>query len=305
MFGRNWKKKEDYADILNYPSARQAWEFLRRNHKYQVDAQAASLIHHWFKKLPYEDKLEVHSLATKNNLTGIELLERIHKSEESQNEFPENVIRIIKTLKPHEICIISANCGEWLFPRHNLLKGYCEYPPMPEEDEPEELIKIFNPLSEGGNIICSPSMSPQVKAPEGHAIVLIDLRKPISPQIKGLGNKLKEIQDALNSDGQYKGWKLMVPPKDKVLKSNQAMKELPQYIRLLDACAENPGKEHLLLYEMLYPEEYKKFSKDGEGFLKNVEVKITKPLSIAKTYRDKDYNHIANKENKPKVKFQI
>lgn len=300
MFGRDWRKKEDYNDILAYSSAKQAWEFLRRNRKYQVDSQAAFRTHRWFNNLSCEDKHEVLDHATKNNLTGIELLERILKKEKNQNEFPENVIRIIKKLTSHEICTISANCGQWLFPRHNLLKIYREYPPMPEEDEPEELKKIFNPLSEGGNIICSPCMHPQVKAPEGHAIVLIDLKKPIPPQIKALGNRLKELQKGLNNEGPYKD--LIAPQKDKVIKSNQAMKELPQYIRLLDAHTENPEMAHTALYTELFPGVNKM---SGDAFLKDVEAKITKPLLIAKAYRDKDYNHIASKENTPVVIFQV
>lgn len=299
MYGRDWKNEDDYSDIAAYSPAKQAWEFLRRKTTYRIDCHIAYKVHSWIHSLPFQKMVTVQQDVQNNKITGADIL-KLLPEDSIHSGIRGEVFDGISRLTPIELSIIFANCGEWLFPRHNLRKKHRKLPPMPDENEPKRLIEIFNPLSEGGSIICSPGLSPRVNAPEGYAVVLIDLRNPIGPQIDGLSNKLKELQKGLEGDGPYK--KLIAPYEGRVLKSNQAMKELSTYLRILDAKYNNPDMNHMELYEILHPEGY---NKGGNNVYARANDYIGKRLKLGIKFRDHDYNHIANKEARSLIKFHV
>jgi hypothetical protein len=278
MFGRDWRKEEDYIGITEYPPERQAWEYLRRKPTYQMDCSIVQAIDSWKKYLCNTDLGTFEKEVRHRHITGKALMKMIQNYGNSE-----------KNLKPElKLAIIQLNVDEvktlclsrpvlWLLPRHDLNTWKNPLPPMPEEEYPKGLKHLFKCL-EGGTLVTRTDREntyTNVYLPVNHAALLINLDEPINPQLEGLAERLKTLQSK---------------PKTR----KKTFKKLHLYIRLLDADSERDEVEtYRELFYFFNPDGYKRH--DGSEKLERAANDYIGPrIDTAKQLRDFGYNDIAN-----------
>lgn len=306
MFGRDWKKPEDYEDLRNAEPKQLAWEFLRRKKSYQKDYKIQSLVTDELEKtvVQFLDDLTSFDGTSKAPELGISFTEHFAQVCNSHGVLvPDTTLQHLGVIENYskskplfDPLLMVINVWRWLADRHNLnplTMVRRENIPAPEENLPRILANMFFPVT--ARLLARCKKSPlTLKANEVAAI--FDVSKPIDDQLKAVERQLKRLQKKYKKTGKpplspYSEKKPSVTIRRKQI-SNQV-----EYLRLLDAEAAGASQSEML--DFIFPGQAKKrdeelrFSKKSEKSLWSNHF-LKGKISIARSYRDKKYNEIAS-----------
>ena len=263
----NWKRPQEYPDIDPKKASRQlwAWQFLRRNSKYQED---------------YAKFLDEQKIKNSNQRDRLVAVDKKYVPAEVACNFLEEegkvVALVTENTEKHFLGEYRVNTG-WL---PALDPSIC-YPPEPIFDPNMGMICV-TPGHSGTTYSCgaqgqdlrSGVASFSLGCDERYdAVAKFDLRIPIKHQIKGLKKFLEDRQVELISEEVIeKNWKTTRNKEEVLLR----------YLRFLDAKASGVTKRKIA--KIIFPELPNSFSRD-KG-----QQDVVNGLLAAEKYRDHTFH---------------